>query len=129
MSAAGRCANCGHGRDRHRAPGGGCVLMTGDLDKGFVQCKCVGFAPMPEKSVPLDRLVNATTIAAILGVAKTTVSNWQNRDDTFPKPLETPGVTGIKLWDVHDIIAWRDSRAIPSNVDATYVDGYRATAK
>lgn len=69
---------------------------------------------MSSAMVPADKLVNASMIAVILGVTKSAVSTYQARDVGFPKPLDTPGVIGIKLWDVRDIIEWRDRRSAPN---------------
>lgn len=89
---------------------------------------------MSAGAVPLDRLVNLTTIAAILGVGKSTAATWRTRDPEFPKPLATPGVAGVNLWDVQDIIRWRNRhrsapKKPPTSVDPNYVDKYRRDPK
>jgi len=55
----------------------------------------------------LDQLLNLTGIARLYGVQAPVVANWRTRDPTFPKPLTTPGVIGIPLWDAREILAWK----------------------
>lgn len=86
-----------------------------------------------ELRIPLDCLVNGSTICAMLDYSKSYVSTLISRDSAkFPKPLEIPGVAGIPIWDVREVIAWRDSperqtraRRTSSTVDAAYVESLR----
>lgn len=51
-------------------------------------------------------LVNMAGIAKKIGVARSTAANYPERYKDFPKPLETPGVIGIKLYLWPDVKSW-----------------------
>lgn len=56
-----------------------------------------------------DELVNVTGIADRLGVPRTNVNGW-TRSDKFPKPLDTPGLGGVRVYRWSDVAAWVDAR-------------------
>jgi hypothetical protein len=79
--------------------------------------------------IPLDCLVNGVTVCEILNVSKSYVSTLIRRPETgFPKPLDTPGVAGFPLWDVREIVAWRDDpsrrRIRDTRVNREFVNRY-----
>lgn len=82
-------------------------------------------------NIPLDCIVNGATVAGILGVTRAYVSTLIQRPDTgFPTPLDAPGVAGVPLWDVREIVAWRDSptrktRRPSEPVNLEYVERYK----
>lgn len=49
---------------------------------------------------PLD-LVDAATIARRLDVSKAAIVAWRRREPSFPKPVETPGLS-------HFVYSWRE---------------------
>ena len=53
-----------------------------------------------------ERVVNMAGIAEKIGVARSTAANYPKRYEDFPKPLEAPGVIGIKLYDWDEVEAW-----------------------
>lgn len=59
---------------------------------------------------PLDSsLVNASQIAALAEVGPSAVSNWRNRHEDFPKPVESvPG--GRDLFSLKEVEAWLERR-------------------
>lgn len=86
----------------------------------------------PAPVVPLDCIVNGSTVCALLDYSKSYVSTIINRKSAgFPEPLNVPGVAGIPLWDVREIILWRDSpnrrvkHGPTHSVDAAYVESLR----
>lgn len=58
------------------------------------------------KSINPGDLVNAAGISVKIGLARSTVSNYAKRYKDFPKPIETPGVVGIKLYEWAEVEAW-----------------------
>lgn len=62
-----------------------------------------------------ERIVNASGIAMKIGVARSTVANYAKRYKDFPKPLETPGVIGISLYDWAEVEAWFEANFAERN--------------
>jgi hypothetical protein len=71
----------------------------------------------------LADLVTAVGIAEKAGVAINTVSVWQRRHATFPKPVTAPGVlypmvegrrVTLKLWRWSEVEEWIASRRRPA---------------
>jgi len=60
----------------------------------------------------LEDIVDSATIARRLGVSCAAVCNWGRRLESFPKPLEAPGVgTPLRLWS--EVKAWHENRVDP----------------
>ena len=60
------------------------------------------------------QLVNGLGIATHFDVSISAVSNWRARNADYPLPLEVPGVIGVPIWDLDDIIRWRSKSLTPS---------------
>lgn len=88
-----RCEFCAH-LDDHHLRSGPCSVY---------KCECS--IPL---SVSLSSLVNGTAICARYGVAKSTLSGWQTRNG-FPKPMDVPGLIGVKVWDCSEVEKWHDN--------------------
>lgn len=59
------------------------------------------------RTADLDDIVTSATIARRLFVRPSTVDMWRKRYDTFPAPLDVPGVSGTHLWLWSEVKAWR----------------------
>lgn len=84
---------------------------------------------MAGETIPLDCIVNGVTVCAVLGMSKSYVSTMINRGSAgFPKPLDTPGVAGIPLWDIREIVKWRDDPArrakSAGSVNVAYIEKF-----
>lgn len=62
-----------------------------------------------------ERVVNMAGIAEKIGVARPTTANYPKRYKDFPKPLDTPGVVGIKLYDWAEVEAWFEANFAERN--------------
>ena len=58
------------------------------------------------ESISPGELVNMAGIAAKIGLSRPAVSNYTRRYKDFPKPVEAPGVIGIKLYRWSEVEAW-----------------------
>lgn len=58
--------------------------------------------------VDLDDLIVASDISKLLGVSAPTVSNWQNRHEDFPKPINTAG--RYVFFSKKEVVKWWCSR-------------------
>lgn len=57
----------------------------------------------------LADLVSQTVIADRLGVGRTAVGLWRDRDPAFPAPLDVPGVS-VPLFSWAEVSAWNAER-------------------
>jgi predicted DNA-binding transcriptional regulator AlpA len=66
-------------------------------------------------NVDLDDLLNATEVAALLGLSqRQAVSTYRGRYPGFPKPIVTKGT--CVLWHRPDIVEWSRRRASVTEV-------------
>jgi len=94
---------CGHEYGSHNLDGR-CGVVEEVVQYFPSRCECVSYVQIN----PLEHLVNGTAICARYGVAKSTLSGWQTRNG-FPKPLDAPGLIGVKVWDCAEVEKWHDN--------------------
>lgn len=77
----------------------------------------------------VERLVTRTEVAALAGVRRPAVTNWQRRHRDFPRPV---GSGEVEYFRLAEIEVWLAGRVIPSNArrpgegsGATYADRVR----
>src|SRR4051794_32856678 len=63
-----------------------------------------GLSVLREGSL-MGTLISSSEVAALAGVAPSTVSNWRKRHDDFPRPTETTD-RGRDLFDLKEIERW-----------------------
>jgi predicted DNA-binding transcriptional regulator AlpA len=68
-------------------------------------------------NVPASELVDAAGIAKLLGVARSTVYSWIERDASFPKPV-VPRAVG-SLWAKAHVLEWAERTGKPQRRRST----------
>lgn len=53
-----------------------------------------------------SNLINGKGISERLGVMIGCIQNWRSRFVDFPRPLHTPFLIGIPVWNVVDVDLW-----------------------